>query len=126
MAGPDGLCIYCNDVAQEWDHIPPKALRRQLTWEQWHEMGVKFRRVPACRDCNQIIGARPLFTVADRRARVREKLWRRHRKLILTPGWQAEELDQLEGRLKDYVKGMQKRKRHILQRVGMCRGGEAA
>lgn len=119
IKGPDGLCAYCSDIATQWDHVPPKKWRPRLVLAGVTDY--PFKRVPACADCNRILSGHPVFTVPERRAFVRANLWRRHERLLLAPGWQRVDLDTLGPGLRQYVDAMQVRRRHIQQRIGMCR-----
>ena len=116
----DRQCIYCGQPAMHVDHVPPRYWRHVLT-----AMGlsgkVEFRTVPACANCNHILGKEPLFTVPERRTFIRNYLWRKHAKLISTPGWHQDELNELGYTLRSYVKGMQAKKMQILQRIGLLR-----
>lgn len=113
-------CIYCGEYADERDHIPPKKWRFGLAGV------VPFRVVPACKDCNHMLGGKALFTISERREYVRAKLWRRNKKFIIAPGWHERELDELGPNLRAYVEAAQRRKKHVLRRIGMLRGGEDA
>ena len=62
-------CVYCGGPGNTEDHVPPRAS---------YLIGIgDFVRVRACLDCNAALGARPLFTIADRKAWIRENHPRR-------------------------------------------------
>jgi len=118
MSRHDALCTYCGDFAFHRDHVPPKCWRRALIVQRAR---YEFKTVPACADCNQILGGHPLFTVAERRAFIRSYLWGRHKKLIESPTWSEREMAELGWGLRTFVKGKDERKRHVLKRLGMLR-----
>lgn len=70
-------CIYCGEPATERDHVIPVKFSRRgpRLSKRCYSLGPL---VDACRDCNMCLGARCLFTVAERRAYVYSCL---HRKL---------------------------------------------
>lgn len=94
-------CAYCDDTRYELDHIPPISWAESLVRSK---KTIEFLLVPVCRDCNQILGGRPLMDYESRLsflytriiARMeRDKSWK----------WSDQEIeDDLSGRLQKYVK----------------------
>jgi hypothetical protein len=63
--GDDSLCVYCGDPAVAMDHLVPVA------WQRNGRNGADRAGadlVPACLQCNSLLGAAPAFTVRDRAA----------------------------------------------------------
>lgn len=116
----DDLCMYCGDIATTRDHVPPKKWLNLFSLHALHLTENKVV-VPACRNCNCVLGAKPLFTIEERRAYMRTYLWRKHGKLLATPGWKEEEITQLGRNLQRYIRGELHRKQHVMRRIGMCR-----
>ena len=112
------LCVYCGEIATERDHVPAKRVRRILL-----RAGIAFERaiVDSCKSCNSMLGGKPLVTLADRRAYIRHKLWRKNWKLITSPSWGDSEIAQLGESLGTWVRSMQQRKQRILRRIGLAR-----
>lgn len=88
-----------------------------------HNMYLTENRVvvPACRDCNRALGGQPLFTIQERRAYIRARLWRKFGQLIGMPGWKDEELEELGPSLRRHIKARLHQKAHIIRRIGMAR-----
>ena len=83
-------CVYCGMPADSVDHVPPRYMRAQLSQLELKAMTVI--EVPACRECNCALGARPLLTVGHRRAWIKEWLKKRYRTYLNIPNWTEEEL----------------------------------
>src|ERR1041385_4788807 len=95
-------CTYCNSpYGDTLDHVVP--------WSYTH--GTKrrgkpgaadngHRRVPACRECNNLLSDALLFTVRERRAYVRQRLRERYGVPVR---WTDEELDELGPTLRSAI-----------------------
>ena len=90
QAGYVSPCVYCGMPADSVDHVPPRYIRAQLA--QVELKPVTVVEVPACRECNCALGARPLLTVGHRRAWIKDWLKRRYRTYLNIPNWTEEEL----------------------------------
>ena len=64
-AGLNGRCVYCGNGADTSDHIPPVSLAAELDLSYLKDLDPVL--VPACRNCNSIIGASPEIKLVDRR-----------------------------------------------------------
>ena len=62
-----------------------------------------FVEVEACRECNSSIGAKALFTLAERKRYVKESIRRRYRRILELPEWTEAQLLELGPGLKDFV-----------------------
>lgn len=105
VAYPDlseNACVYCGLVGDTIDHVPPRSVRLTLL-----NLGLAARypfiQVRACRECNSALGARPLWTVRQRRAWLKRWLRRRYRRHLHLPDWSAHELTQLSPSLRGEV-----------------------
>ena len=67
--------------------------------------------VPACRECNG------LLSIAGRAGYLVSRLADRHKKLLETPDWSNEDLEELEGRLRTHVKSLQLKKKLVKARI---------
>lgn len=87
-------CHYCNDIATTRDHVRPRSLTSNGAQED-------IPTVPCCRDCNcKILRSAPLFTDAERGARVAAVLGGRLLKAG-PPKWTEEEAtEELRGGLR--------------------------
>lgn len=64
-AGLDGRCVYCGNRADTLDHIPPITIATNLDLTYLKEIDPVL--VPACQNCNSIIGASQQIKLVDRR-----------------------------------------------------------
>lgn len=102
-------CYYCGRPADTVDHVIPQVLLKQLEamgdTEAWSVLYKrhKVKIVPACRDCNSVIGSKYFPTLAERKAFVKQRLRQRKRNVLETPNWSEGELNQLGPDLRGYV-----------------------
>ena len=84
---PYGICIYCGGPGWTKDHLLPigttgAALRRHII------------TVPACGECNSLIGAAHAPSITERRAIAKAKLRKKHWKKITAYEYTDEEIDE--------------------------------
>lgn len=94
-------CVYCGLPGDSVDHIPPRSLRRQLL--DIELVAMKEMEVPACRECNAALGARPIITITERREYIKKYLRRRYASYIRIPNWTAEELSEFGNDLRGMI-----------------------
>lgn len=70
-----------------------------------YEKRFPFEEVQCCGECNTLLGARPLWTVALRKRFIKGALRRRYRKYLNMPEWTDGELGRLTGHLQSYIMG---------------------
>ena|SRR6266568_1956047 len=116
----DELCIYCGDIAAEWDHVPPKKWLRLFALHNTY-LTINHVKVAACKDCNSALGGQPLFTIQERRAYIRARLWRKFARLLAMPGWKDGELEELGPSLRRHIAAKLQQKAHVIRRIGMAR-----
>lgn len=106
MGEADGVyvspCIYCGFPANSIDHVPPRHMRLQLS--ACALIAIHEREVPACRECNSVLGARPLLTILERRNYIKQALRRRYAKYLRIPNWTEEKLAELGEELRGMIK----------------------
>ena len=95
------------------DHITPVSWNRSRR----HYEARTYNTVPCCRECNSLLGAKPLFSLEERAHEISECLLRRYRKELNAPVWSEEEMAQLEGDLRRSVEAKQFLRMEILDRV---------
>lgn len=102
-------CYYCGEPATSVDHVIPQAMLKTLrSLGDAYVTGilVRFGRrltVPACKECNSVLGASYQDTLAKRKRELKTRLRRRYRKLLRMPDWTDTELAHVDGWLQDYV-----------------------
>lgn len=104
-------CIYCGCPATTIDHIPPVADRAQL-------MHVHHFEVDACHECNSMLAARTLWTVEERKSWIKQYLKKKYRRLINSPEWTVDELDELGPKLRKGIQVALGKKALVMERIG--------
>lgn len=112
-------CTYCGDVyASDMDHVVPHSSVYS---------GSKVRRsysrsvvVPACSECNSLLGAKYLTTVGARAAYLAGRYPVRYRKLLALPHWTAEEIAEMGRGLRPQIEADQHAKAAVKARIEHC------
>jgi hypothetical protein len=95
-------CVYCGVAANSVDHVPPRAARDRIV-----SLGLAhrypFHEVPACRECNSVLGARGLWTLTERRDYIKKALRRRYSDILRIPDWSDSELAQVSPAMRGYI-----------------------
>lgn len=77
-------CIYCGESAGTRDHVIPVSYGPAIQW-----------LVPACKECNLILGSNAFFTVWERREFVHSALIRKYKKLLSRRMWSKLEIEEV-------------------------------
>lgn len=109
-------CFYCGEPATDLDHVIPQCMLRVKRRTKGRYQGDLV--VPACRECNGLLGAALLPTLEDRFYYARVKLADRYRKVIAMPDWEQDELDDLGPGMKADVIRAVNAKKKIEARLG--------
>lgn len=95
----DGVCIYCGDVADVDDHVPP--ITRVDDYRAFGLNQEYYLVVPCCSHCNGLLGSSLQRTLLERIYVLNDKLRDRLRKD--GADWTPEQLDELGGWLHEYI-----------------------
>lgn len=112
-------CEYCGEPAQARDHVVPRAFRYMMegTRELQAMLAVMPNTVPSCHQCNSIAGADVFQSLAEKRehiqARLREKYW----KVLYMPKWDDDEIEELDGRLRQSIAAAEAQRRIVATRI---------
>jgi hypothetical protein len=90
-------CAYCGAAADTLDHVPPLhwvARMRQLDREVTGAM-----LIPACAECNAILGGKLFLTMPSRRAHIYERLKAKNHRILRMPEWDEDELAEISPKL---------------------------
>jgi len=96
-------CYYCGDMASVIDHVPAIAVAYSYGRDYFDQKNIPLITVSACRECNGILGSRPINTLNKRVKFVYETLIKRYERYLRMVDWPEDELNELNGWLKDYV-----------------------
>lgn len=110
LSYPPYTCVYCGGPSDTRDHIIPTALT-----------GVARRSsvltVPACRECNSMIGAALVFSLDGRREIAHLGIRKKYAKFLKCPNYSDDEISEFEGMLKQSVLSAMAGKRDTLNRL---------
>ncbi len=109
LVEPNSACFYCGEIATSADHVVPMSWARVVFTKQW--------LVPACGECNSILGNRELWDPEDRLGFVRKKLQKKYRKVLKAPVWDEEDLSELGPTLQAGVRGRQALREAVERRL---------
>jgi len=109
------ICTYCGESADTWDHVPPRVVRYAL--QQVPHSHISFVEVPACRECNTILGSDGPWTIGLRRQWVKSKLRKRYQSVLDTPTWTEEEISELGFTLQTSIRRMLVQREQIKLRL---------
>jgi hypothetical protein len=109
-------CTYCGSSEElSRDHVIP------VSYTHLCRTFTDTRCVPACAECNALLGDRMLPTVADRAAYLAQRLAQRHRKFLFLPKWDSSDLEELGPRLRASVEFAQANAAVVRARISNCR-----
>jgi len=117
---PSTPCYYCGVPAEEKEHTVPFSYIDEL--KRLEDMGVavivpKQILVYACRECNMLLGGNYYGTPKQRKAELKIKLAKKYRKLLTAPDWDDDEIEELDGRIREYVVIYEEAKKVTLKRL---------
>ncbi len=104
-------CYYCGDAATSVDHFISQVLAARLT------LGGKQMLIPACRECNSILGPRFFRTLELRREAAKDGIRKKYRRVLALPDWSEDECLALGPTLQSKIRGNQKLKRIVQERL---------
>ena len=113
-------CCYCGDIATCFDHVIPvsfaqKSGKRRDDLTSIEE--IKKKSVGCCEECNSLLSNYIFDSIADRTEYLSDRVAKKYKKLLKSPSWSEEELEELEGRLKISVMAKQKLKELTIERL---------
>ncbi len=111
FVGYIGVCYYCGMIATSFDHFIPRVLIKEGLFTE-HQ-----RLIPACQQCNSILGARVFPTLALRREAAKAGIRKKYARILNIPEWTEEEIEELGYTLKTRVRAGWKLKQLIRYRL---------
>lgn len=107
---PRGVCVYCGDPGWTRDHILPRP------WT-----GDTIRRsvitIPACQQCNSMIGAALTWSISERRALAHSRIERKYRKILRLEDRTRAEKDEFGPAIRSSIDRGELLKRHVFSRL---------
>jgi hypothetical protein len=111
----DGLCVYCGQKASTLDHFVPLSVIYMLS----DIRGVPREKITleCCSECNGIAGSNVFKSVAHKRSYIFAALREKYQRLLDTPEWSENELDELGYALRTFVAAGLQRREWIAERL---------
>jgi len=114
----DVCCMYCGDKYEVLDHVPPISFLDSYGENVLiTEYNAPFVKVPCCRECNEFLGALPLFSIKERKDFIHKTLTTTYKKILESPDWDLDEIEELSGRLKESILNQQQFKTFLKKRL---------
>lgn len=104
------ICVYCGQPAETRDHLLP----RNVTGDAWRRTVLT---VPACAECNSLIGDILLESITARRAYVHERIRARNRKVLAAVELSEAQLNEFGPGLRGYLETADANKRELISRL---------
>jgi hypothetical protein len=108
-------CVYCGCLWQADDHVPARKWVHSLGTQYFSN--VNLLTVPTCHECNSILGAIAIHTIAERKSYINEKLLVRYKSLLKSPAWLKADKDELGYNLNKFVNTAQFERERLEERL---------
>lgn len=106
-------CIYCGVQSDSRDHFIPRAFADRI-----RDFGVVRNIIlPACMECNSTAGDHVFLTLKEKRAFIKECYLKKYRKLLESPDWSKNEIEELGPLLQPTIRSMQANKELLRKRL---------
>lgn len=107
-------CAYCGSPRQCLDHVPPLDVAYyQIDLKKFQKTGGKLYLIPSCNLCNELLGAKKLFTYDERLA----FLFERYAKLIREHKWDDEEIEEMGPGLKAAIIESERHRQEYIRKL---------
>ena len=110
-------CYYCGDLATCDDHVYPVVALRSLYGLTDLPPARLMVIVPACQECNGVLGDEVFPSLISRKNYLKKRLRRRHKRLLALPTWHPQELNDLGPGLREYVELGFLQQEHLKKRL---------
>ena len=108
------LCYYCGMRSTVVDHAPSLAYAEMYDET---DQDVKFRLIPACAECNGLLGSSHLWRLDERKRFLKQKLGKRYWKILAADGWSEPELEEFGPNLASSVREFERQRLVIKARM---------
>ena len=107
-------CVYCGWPCDSRDHVVPRC----MDYDQGKNAPTNMNNtIPSCRECNSLLGSQFFLNIGDRACYLNDRYKSRYGKLLLMPVWEKNEIEEEEGRLKQYIKSSIEQKESVNTRI---------
>lgn len=113
-------CTYCGEIGGTRDHVIPLSVLRSGRRQGGKGKGWG-ETVPACTECNVLLGTSLLPSMDARAGLIAGALARRYGKLLTMPEWTEAELGELGPDMRRHVTGSLERAARVRLRIAYAR-----
>uniref|UniRef100_A0A6H1ZLB3 Uncharacterized protein n=1 Tax=viral metagenome TaxID=1070528 RepID=A0A6H1ZLB3_9ZZZZ len=102
----NNACIYCGLIATDKEHLIPRSWIEETKRLKALGFNVEIPKeviVPACRECNMIATGNFFKGFKEKKEFIQEKIIKRYKRFAKISFWTEEEINELEGRLREEV-----------------------
>lgn len=115
------VCVYCGELADTIDHLLCVSYVANLLSINVHAVD-RVRssciKVPACVECNSLLGDFIAYTLEDKRAELKKRLRVKYKRLLNGKPWTQDEIDDgHKGRLRQYLQGNKNKRGRVELRL---------
>jgi hypothetical protein len=102
-------CAYCGWTGEHHDHVPAVS-SYWLGNRKRKKAPLGGKWVPACAECNSLLGGYHLVTIQERASHLTDRYEKKYRKLLAQPVWGEEEVARMGPEMQRYIraKGVQR------------------
>jgi hypothetical protein len=111
----DAFCPYCGDHATIFDHVPSLRTVDEFTPETLRKLNVPLLLIRACRDCNSILGDKPVITMLERTEYIEHKLQTRYEKKSNL--WSESDIEEMSPMFQTTIRARQLLLKDLLARI---------
>lgn len=117
------LCYYCGAIANSVDHVIPRKVLKMLAdlndvnTQRLMKNDKRILKVRSCRECNSLLGCTYQNTLEDRKRLLKERLRKKYKKILATPDWSDQDLEELGHTLRSHILEAMHRKEIIKRRL---------
>lgn len=94
-------CIYCGDISNVFDHVPPISKVENINIEEFKNDGFNFYLYPSCQECNSLLSNVMIIDLFDRMNFLFDKYTEIAKKLDQL--WDQKQIDELGPNLKSVI-----------------------
>ena len=114
------FCAYCGLPAVCIDHCPALSSVLAVGTQYCEDNNIPLHLVPACTECNGLIGSKILWTFEDRKQFVARRLKSRYKKISSLPPWSDDEIEQMGRGLKSMVRAKEDLRQVTVRRIAFA------
>lgn len=108
-------CFYCGcDSSSSRDHVVP------VSYQSESRDYKKGDIVLCCKECNSLLGNKPIFTVEERADYLSRRIYQKYKKHIESPSWSDEELLDMSPEFQKSIKSTMMISEWAKSRVAHC------